>query len=655
MQPNSAVRRSVSSVLSSGGLRTVSAVAMLALATALAVTPSRADVAPSKEAASRAPNALTPTFPPRIASYRLEARLDENAHSVAGKGAITFTNASKEPTSELFFHLYLNAFKNEKTLFMRSPFTGSRSARMLGRPGSITVKRLSSPRFEGKNLWENAEKHTPGDPDDSTDIRVPLPAPIAPGETVIFDVEFASELPEIVERTGFSRSFHLVAQWFPKLARREENGVWAHFPFHPHAEFYADFGDYDVTLDVDKAYTVGATGKRVEARDAGNRRILRYRASGVVDFAWTAWDGFETRERTIDGVHVELLTPRGIGPAETASWDGVIHGFESLNRLFGRYPYPTLTVVYPPRFAAAAGGMEYPTFITTGGSTLLQRLGFRLVEQVTVHELGHQWFQSMVATNEAEYPFLDEGLNSYAEWTALEDAYGAGSIFQKLGLSVSIEAAGRWGGLIYGQDEAISERASEFTNMRALGGIVYTRTALSMSTIAGVYGKDKLQHALGVYAARYRFLHPTPRALLDVVRDEVSPAAERELSKMLFERGFVDYAVRDLDSRSMGQGRFKSRAVLTRHGNLTLPVKVRFTLSDGASVDRAWNGEDSTTVIELEHGAPLASVTVDPERRVALDENRLNDTRRFAPRSSSLRVSERATYFTQLLFHLLGP
>lgn len=609
---------------------------------------------PAPQGQSATSGALTPTSPKRVASYDLSARLDESTHVVTGKGTIVWTNASREPASDLYFHLYLNAFKDDRTLFMRSPFTGSRSSKRLGRPGSVTVKRLTSARFGDEDLWRRAAKHSPGDPNDATDIRVPLPSPIEPGEEVAFEVEFTSELPEIVERTGFSGSFHLVAQWFPKLARREENGAWAHFPFHPHAEFYADFGDYDVTLDTPQGFVVGASGELTSSEEKGGRKISRYRASGVIDFAWTAWDGFEVEERTIEGVRVSLLLPRGAGPAGRVTWSALAFAFPELNARYGRYPYPTLTVVHPPRAAAAAGGMEYPTFITTGGSPLYSWLGLRLIEQVTVHELGHQWFQSMIATNEAAHPFLDEGLNSYAEWQTLDAMYGPSSILERFGLEVSIASVGRWGGLGFGQDEAIARPASAFTNMRALGGVVYTRTALALSTIGGVYGEAKLRRALSIYAARYRFEHPTPEQFLSVISDELGAGAAENLKKMLFERGFVDYSVRDLDSRSVG-GTFKSRATITRHGTLALPVTVRFALSDGDFVEPSYGGEDATTVIEIEHGAPLVSVTVDPGRKVALDENRLNDTRLFRRTEDSLRVGERAVYLAELLLHWLAP
>ena len=111
-----------------------------------------------------------------------------------------------------------------------------------------------------------------------------------------------------------------------------------------------------------------------------------------------------------------------------------------LNRRYGRYPYPTLTVVHPPEGAANAGGMEYPTLITTGGPWFAPYSGVHGIQAVTVHELGHQWFYGLVATNEHDYPFLDEGLNSFAEYDALKARYGEGSLVSFFGLNVASES-----------------------------------------------------------------------------------------------------------------------------------------------------------------------------------------------------------------------
>ncbi|HVR20870.1 MAG TPA: M1 family metallopeptidase, partial [Polyangiaceae bacterium] len=372
-------------------------------------------VARAADPVSPTPAVAAPTLevPPRIASYTLSARLDAEAHRVTATETIRWRNASRVAVHELYVHLYLNAFKNQRSLFLRSPFDEGRSGARAEHWGYVDVERFAA-RELGTDLWPGRTPGTPGDPNDETDVRLPLPRAVEPGETLTFDVAFAATLPVIVERTGHEGSFHLVAQWFPKLARLEEDGTWAHFSFHPQAEFYADFGDYDVTLDVPADAVVGATGQLVESRSSGARRIERYRAGPVHDFAWTTWPNFRERRVRAGTVDLRLLFPPDSTRNAEIELDAVQQGLQRFSRLYGEYPYPTLTVVHPPDAAAAAGGMEYPTFITTGGPWYTAWLGPRAIESVTLHELLHQWFYGIVATNEARFPFLDEGITTYA-------------------------------------------------------------------------------------------------------------------------------------------------------------------------------------------------------------------------------------------------
>src|SRR5258706_3058659 len=245
--------------------------------------------------------------PEPVASYTLSARLDGVAHVVTAHGTIELLNYTNVPLAELYFHLYMNAFKNDASLFLRSPFGAGRSGGHGSEWGYIDVKRLFA-RELGVELWPTRDPKSPGDPDDETDIRVPLPKPLEAGQKLTLDVEFELKLPQIIERTGYMEDYHFVAQWFPKLARLMPDGTFAHFAFHPQSEFAANFGRYDVTLDVPERDVVGATGvcsdsplapdlRPALGPDPGapkpGRRLVRCLADGGDDFAWTSWRGFE--------------------------------------------------------------------------------------------------------------------------------------------------------------------------------------------------------------------------------------------------------------------------------------------------------------------------------------------------------------------------
>jgi hypothetical protein len=658
--------------LGRGGGAAARAGRALGVCAALTMAEVRADEPPelSPAAELRTPQSVT-----KVASYALSARLGEDARTVVGEGTLSWRNTAVVPVDELYFHLYLNAFEHAQTLFNRSPFTHARSGRMTRRWGKIGLTRLVARELGNVDLLPVLEGHSPGDPLDATDRRLPLPRAIAPGETLTIDLAWESVLPDLVERTGVSRDYLFIGQWFPKIARLEPSGSWAHFPFHPQAEFYADFGDYDVTLDVPEAMIVGATGRRVSDVVSDGRRRIRQVAQGVHDFAWTAWPGFERREERIAEVDVHLLYPPGNALNAERTLAALRFALPHFGERYGSYPYADLTVVHPPAHAASAGGMEYPTLITTGGPWH-QPYWSRAVELVTIHELGHQWFYGLIATNEHEWPFLDEGLNSYAETVASEAMFGPASAGSLGGLVLSAPALHRASMQLGPHDSPIARPASEFVDFSELGSLVYSRTALLFRTIANVYGADRLERALRNYAIRYRFEHPGPEELVATLAKELGAEAVANLRGALFEGHGVNYSVRDLRSvrrteptsptrpegatggagvEPSGAGSLvESRVVIHRHGELQFPVQVELITADGERIMESWNGVGRDGIIVHVGAAPVISVRVDPDDAIAIDESLLDNALRVDP-PKPLDTWERALYTFQLLIGWLGP
>jgi hypothetical protein len=656
-----------------GGFFSVLSVLTLRELAAVRMGHAEPPVAPSEPAFAEADDA-----PAKVASYVIVAKLDTANHRISAQETIHFVNGTQVALSELWFHLYLNAFKNDKTLFLRSPFGAGRSGDKAHQYGYVDVKKLSIVGGDGRDLWPDRDRHSPNDPDDETDLRLPISNPIPPGGGLDLELTFEDQLPEIVERTGYSGSFHFLGQWFPKLARLEPNGTFAHFEFHAQSEFYADFGDYDVTVDVPAAFRVGATGKLEQKplEHAPGRKRLRYLASNVHDFAWTAWDKFETESERIAGTEVSVLYPPHQARNAAAELDSVRFALPRFNALYGRYPYPTLTLVHPPESAENAGGMEYPTLITTGGPWYATLGGGHFIDIVTIHELGHQWFYGLLASNEHASPFLDEGLNSYAEAEAMAARYGSGGVFDAFGLSVSSTALNRTFSAARGQDEPIAQGAGDFVSFRNLGAIVYSRTATVMATMARVYGDARVAHAVGSYARRFRFQHPTPNDFLAVMQDELGADAARALSLALFSRGSVDYLVREISNapeptaagvfdgpggRQQKKpdpphaiGQYAGRAVVYRHGTLELPVDIDLICEDGTRQRRHWDGHGFTHAVDYAGPSPISAVVVDPEQRILLDDdltnNWVNSQTVRAPREF-----ERGLYAAQLLLGAVGP
>ena len=591
-------------------------------------------------------DAALPARADPIASYTLRASLDPWAHVVTAEGTIRWRNTSRAPVSEIWVHLYLNGFESDRTVFFRSP--ASEGFRGGGRPrsfGRITVKRFAA---QGADLWKGADKTSPGDPDDATDIRVPLATPIPPGGAIEIDVAFESRLPALHFRTGHAGGFHMVAQWFPKIARLEPDGRWAHFPFHHLSEFYADFGDYDVTVDTPEHVIVGATGALESEARATGRVARRFVQRDVHDFAFAAWHDFrELRRTTEDGVAIRVLYPPSYDRAAALELDAARFGLRHFGEAYGRYPYRTLTIIHPPPGAEEAGGMEYPTLITTGGFWFGPWSGARLIEAVTLHELAHQWFYGLVASDEHTWPFLDEGLTTHAEIDALEALYPRGSGFGGFGLSVDLAAVHRLGAMEARDHARVAQPAPAFLSGADYGGLVYMRSAALFRTLGNVYGDAPMRRALAVYARRHRFAHPSPEDLLQAVRDVVGDDAAAQLRAALFDRAGVDYSVSSISSEPDAAGRagHHGTVLVRRSGALRFPVDVDLLAEDGSVQRLRWDAADPSARLPFHSDHRVIGAVIDPEHRVLLDDDLGNNAFRRAPRRVSGALLDRAMFY----------
>jgi hypothetical protein len=671
------------------GVRTAGLLGIVGLAWMAASQPDSPDAPSTLPAAQQAPpspappvagpafddDAALPAHAEDVVDYTLRASLDPPAHAVHGEGTITWRNTSTTPVRELWLHLYLNAFKNERSAFFRERVGGRGSAEPEDW-GWIDVRKLALRGPDGAiDLWPGAELRRPGD-DDETDARVPLPREVLPGESIVLDVVFDDRLPVVVERTGYRGSFHMVGQWFPKVARLEKDGRWAHFPFHHLSEFYADYGTYDVTLDAPQSFTLGATGPRVESRIDGDRRVERHVQSDIHDFAWTAWDEYQTQRESVMGVDVTLLYPRGFARVAQRDMAAIRFALPYYSARYGRYPYPVLTVMHPPSDAGEAGGMEYPTFITTGGDWWLPP-GVLAPEIVTVHELGHQWFYGLVATNELAWPFLDEGINQSAEVDAMGKWLGEGSAADIAGLRLSDAALNAASGNMAVHDEPVAQPANAFSTGADYGRLVYSRTATLLETLRRVYGDEPLGRALGRYARRYRFQHPGPDDLIAVFEEVLGARAAANMRAALFEKGWVDYLVDGVISEraksaagvfdengkrekraamATDDGAWQSSVLVRRRGTLSFPVDVDLVFADGSTRRERWDGEDESKRIDLRGPEALRAAVVDPDCDVVIDLNVTNNHGATAEGGGGApRTLERATYWMQLALQAVAP
>ncbi len=310
------------------------------------------------------------------------------------------------------------------------------------------------------------------------------------------------------------------------------------------------------------------------------------------------------------------------------------------------------------------------------------------IELVTIHEFGHQWFYGMLASDEVTWPFLDEGMNSYAEQDGLREWLGAGNVVDLFGLTVSdANLDATWPGWRV-HDAPVAQPAFEFPSGGHYGALVYARTAAIFETVDRVYGRDAGARAIGRYARRARFRHPTPEDLLASYEEVLGPDVRAMLDEALFHKGWVDFRVESIHTPRVAPalgifdrdgkretvkpseapagagGEYDGFVLVSRQGTLVLPVDVELTLKDGTTRRIHWDGkgtevsrENTWARLPFRGNSPVAFAVVDPDHAVLVDQDPTNNFARAAGAEPppSARVSERLTYWAQLFFSELLP
>ncbi|HAY35408.1 MAG TPA: peptidase M1 [Bacteroidetes bacterium] len=648
-------------------------VLLVCFALAFLTTSTRAQTTTSEEALSE-----------RRVSYRMNVQLDPEAKTVSGTQRLTWRNPDSVPVDELQFHLYLNAFKNNNSTFMKesggmhrgnaakddNPWGGINisSMRIADDSGDFQPGIPSPPNFD---LTDRIQFIQPddGNTEDETVISVSLPQSVAPGETVALDIVFESQLPEIVARTGWKiadtgNPFFFVGQWFPKIAVYEipgqryvpldaEKGVWNAHQFHANSEFYADFGTYDVTMTVPEDYVLGASGVREEESTVDGMKTLRYLADDVHDFAWTASPDYLSYEQQWRHVSIRaLIRPAHEGQAQRHI-DAAITALERYDEWVGAYPYTTLTVVDG---VGGSNGMEYPTLITAGTAYGLPEW-IRPLELVTIHEFGHQYFYGLLASNEFEEAWLDEGMNSYIETRIMDDAYGEGSVMEIGGLKVGDIAVQR---LAYVKNDpskgALYTRSWEYT-MGDYSKSSYSKPATVMNTLERYWGWDMQKTFLRTYYDTWRFNHPTTRDLQQVAEEVSGEDLDWFFNQFVYGTAVVDYSVESISNSRQEDDSYSSSVRIRRQSDGVFPVSIQIRYEDGSLEEVEWTGKEQWKDFQFKGETRVAEAFVDPEFNVLLDINRLNN-RKVIPTEASNAFARRAQLrtaaFLQKMFFVLG-
>ncbi len=655
---------------------------------------SAALVPSSPEAWGGARTGKEATLSDRVVGYTIEATLDAPKHAVDAKEKLTWRNRSDQPVSAIYVHLYLNAFESSGSTFMteRKVMTAQGHARGVGTIekgdwGYIDLKNVAQGGTELKWSFVHPDD---GPATDHTVARIDLAQPVPAGGTLDLDIDFHSQLPKVIERTGHVGDFNMVGQWFPKIGVMElagERGAtaprWNVHEFHFSSEFYADFGSYDVSVTAPKDYVVAAVGEQQgEPVAKGNDLTWRFKQDDVHDFAFMAAPGF----KTIDGewdhpgsphVKVKVVYPPEFEASAQPALKATVDSLTYFSDTLGAYPYRTVTAVIPPFNADEAGGMEYPTFFTAEGYDKVEPGTGNVFELdfVTIHEFGHGYFYGLLATNEFEEPMLDEGLNEYWDQRMLrarKQLFIIGNPLMKWwgitnqvsGFDVERITAG-----LSSPPDPLGQNAWDRFSSGSYG-TVYSRTATAMHDLEERLGHDAMEKAFKAYYARWHFRHPSAADLRQSLIESTGDAdtVNTIFNQYVYGTGFIDDRVvrvsssevlplvglelkdgkrvevteeentkRIADARKAwkdshadakdDEGPYPWHSTVTvARDGNPAPQVLEVTFADGVKQRVAWNDERRWARFEFERPVKVVSAELDPDHKFNLDTNKINDS-----------------------------
>ncbi len=627
----------------------------------------------------------TEALSPRIANYEIKAKLNHVDRTIKGIEKLNWRNTSQDVITELQFHMYLNAFKNNQSTFMTeggSRIGGLRNDSNENVWGYVDIEYIAD---EDDNVLSKSLEYIQPDDDnkkDQTVISVQLQKPLLPGEEINLEIKFTSKLPRLLARTGYAGDYYLVAQWFPKIGvyeypgiRYAEKGQWNCHQFHSRSEFYADFGVYDVYLEVPKNFKVGASGVRQSVRKNGSTKTWHFRAEDVIDFAWTASPDFEVIEDKWEHVDLHLFIQPEHENLAQRYLTSAKQGLEYFGKHIGKYPYTSLTIVDPSVRGIQSSGMEYPNFIT-GISFYNLPDGLRLIETVTVHEFGHQYFMQLLATNEFEEPWMDEGFNTYFEGRTLDHYYGEKT-------SATDIFGFHYGGVEGARVDYVGMNNPKIAeNFRYVwefkhGGysdLTYNKTATWLRTLEGLVGMEVMDEIMRTYFERWKFKHPCAKDFIAIVDEVVqknhgdkfgenmdwffdqvlygSDICDYEVASISNTKATPDYGVfEDLNNwisatlaeeeqegkEVVEEGPYESKVVLFRKGEVIMPQEILLHFEDGTEELKSWDGQSRSFEVKVNSAVKLEWVKLDPSEKIYIDNNLNNNSYTTKPNKNPIR------------------
>jgi len=521
------------------------------------------------------------------AEYKMMIDFDVEKHQFKGQQTITYSNNSPDDLDRIFYHLYFNAFQPGSMMDVRSqtirdpdPRVGGRISKL--KPNEIGYQKIKSLKHNGKKV--NFEVV-------GTILEVQLNEAIPAGGKAKLEMEFEGQVPLQIRRSGRDNKegiSYSMTQWYPKLCEYDYQG-WHANPYIGR-EFHGVWGDFDVTIKIDKKYLVGASGVLQNAEtigygyakpgttiklQKGDKLSWHFLAENVHDFAWAADPDYtHTQLQAKDGPLMHFFFQKNERTED--NW-GMLpkimdEAFGIINKKFGKYPYPVYYFLQ-----GGDGGMEYAMVtLITGERSLGSLVG------VSVHELMHSWFQMVLATNESLYSWMDEGFTSYATAYVMNELKRSGALpsqgaqanpFQQSYIGYNNLARS-------GSEEALTTHADHFQSNGAYGIGAYGKGAIFLNQLEYIIGKAAFDRGMLRYFDTWKFKHPNPNDFIRIMEKESGLELDWYKEYWVNTTHTIDYAIKDVSKES----RKKIKVVLEKKGVMPMPIDLVVTMKDGKKV-----------------------------------------------------------------------
>ncbi|MEJ7768927.1 MAG: M1 family metallopeptidase [Chitinophagaceae bacterium] len=483
-------------------------------------------------------------------NYKLDVTLNDADQTLQGTAAIEYINHSPDTLRFIWFHIWANAYKDNSTAFYRQlENVKSRTSKLLANQKNGYMDSL---RFTVNGKIAVVELQ-----DENIDImKIMLNDDLLPGGHVSIETPFSVKIPGYISRMGYSDGMFMITQWYPKPAVYDRKG-WHPIPYLDMGEFYSEFGNFEVTINVSSEYVVAATGtllttdELMQYKSVGNKNLklfkqvgnakekaneyfprfksafkkLQYYAKNVHDFAWFADKDLVIQYDTLllkSGKVTDVFSFKQ--PSGNEEWINSIEfvkdALKKYSQWIGEYPYEVAIAVEGPS-NASSGGMEYPmiTMITSPGADREN------LDAVITHEVGHNWFYGVLATNERDHAWMDEGINTYYQFRYEAEKYRSNSIFgNAIPLEAKQQSSQQFLHALYNafanipMFTPIDIPAAEFSSDEDYSLTVYIKAATWMYKLESLMGRETLDSGMQEFFSQWKFRHPYPEDLLQVLQ-----------------------------------------------------------------------------------------------------------------------------------------